>query len=456
MNIVKKSSSFLLLGLFLLLGRLEAQEVKVKCMISNCEDNIKLFEYNGFFFKESVEAQKLSESIFEFSLPKVEMPRVYFIGPNQEDVKPIILGTENMVSVSGKCGKMRVAQISNSTLNDQFNELKKDISNLRGATINLARQLRMAREEEKRQELLNEMAALDEKKKSLLDSLNQANPFFAKTAALNTYLSYQNNQGEYKSEIMYFAYEYFAHANFKEEAYNNLPWLTDAIRSYTQTLARVGLDEGSQERILQQLLQRFPKQQRARQYALAGIIQAYETNKNSNYVAFGEQFIEEYKEKEPQVAASLEAGIEKERSFMIGGVAPDFSQTAPDGTEVSLSDLRGKVVLIDFWASWCGPCRRENPNVVRLYEKYKDKGFEILGVSLDRNRDKWLQAIDQDGLEWLHVSDLKGWQNQVAKQYSVSSIPKTLLISEEGKIIAKNLRGQRLANKLAELLDGME
>ena len=120
---------------------------------------------------------------------------------------------------------------------------------------------------------------------------------------------------------------------------------------------------------------------------------------------------------------------------------------------MSLSDLRGKIVLVDFWASWCGPCRRENPNVVRMYNKYKDKGFDILGVSLDKTQDRWLQAIEQDGLEWHHVSDLKGWSNEVAQAYGVRSIPHTILLDQEGRIIARNLRGQALEEKLEELFD---
>ncbi|MCC6279471.1 MAG: TlpA family protein disulfide reductase, partial [Saprospiraceae bacterium] len=114
--------------------------------------------------------------------------------------------------------------------------------------------------------------------------------------------------------------------------------------------------------------------------------------------------------------------------------------------------MRGKIVLIDFWASWCGPCRRENPNVVANYNKYKDKGFDILGVSLDREPNAWKKAIKDDGLPWHHISDLKGWQSSHAAQYSVTSIPQTVLVDKDGKILARNIRGEQLGAKLKELL----
>jgi len=136
----------------------------------------------------------------------------------------------------------------------------------------------------------------------------------------------------------------------------------------------------------------------------------------------------------------------------IGSEAPQIVLNNPDGSTVSLSSLRGKVVLIDFWASWCKPCRRENPNVVRLYNTYKEKGFEIYGVSLDKNKAAWIQAINQDGLKWIHVSDLGFWNSAPVKTYDVSSIPQTYLIDKDGKIIAKGLRGNALEKKLREIL----
>lgn len=151
-------------------------------------------------------------------------------------------------------------------------------------------------------------------------------------------------------------------------------------------------------------------------------------------------------------AKQVEERVNKMQTVAIGQEAPDFTQNNPDGEALSLSDFRGKYVLIDFWASWCRPCREENPNVVRIYNEYKDKGFEILGVSLDDDRAAWLQAIEADQLEWPQVSDLKRWENAVAQQYAVTAIPHTVLIDKDGKIIAKNLRGPSLEEKLAELM----
>jgi thiol-disulfide isomerase/thioredoxin len=135
-----------------------------------------------------------------------------------------------------------------------------------------------------------------------------------------------------------------------------------------------------------------------------------------------------------------------------GKKAIDITATTPDGKSVSLMQMKGKVTLIDFWASWCGPCRKENPNVLKVYNMFHDKGFNILGVSLDDKADAWKGAIMEDGLPWVHVSDLKGWQSKPAKDYAIQAIPQTILIDANGTILAKNLTSAELEAKLTQLL----
>lgn len=151
--------------------------------------------------------------------------------------------------------------------------------------------------------------------------------------------------------------------------------------------------------------------------------------------------------------ASMENQLRMENLLKPGTEAPEIALPSPDGEIIKLSDLRGNYVLIDFWASWCKPCRIENPNVVRMYNKFEDENFEILGVSLDRNKDKWVNAIAQDNLDWPHVSDLKFWQSAAAELYNVKSIPFTVLVDPEGKVIATKLRGAALEKKLEEIFN---
>ena len=153
-------------------------------------------------------------------------------------------------------------------------------------------------------------------------------------------------------------------------------------------------------------------------------------------------------------AKSLIGRVARIKGVSVGALAPDISLSDTTGTTVALSSLRGKYVLLDFWASWCGPCRQENPNVVRMYNKFKDKGFAIYSVSLDQAKANWTKAIRNDNLTWTHVSDLKFWQSAAAQQYGVQAIPATFLLDKDGKIIAKNLRGDALEQKLEEVLKG--
>lgn len=156
--------------------------------------------------------------------------------------------------------------------------------------------------------------------------------------------------------------------------------------------------------------------------------------------------------KQTEPAKMVEERMTKLAAVAVGKVAPDFTLNTPEGKPLSMHSIKGKVKVIDFWASWCGPCRGENPNVVAMYKQYHKKGLEILSVSLDNNKEAWLKAIKDDKLEWNHVSDLKGWDCAAAKLYAVSGIPHLVVLDANNVIVAKDLRGDALKAKVAELL----
>ena len=165
-----------------------------------------------------------------------------------------------------------------------------------------------------------------------------------------------------------------------------------------------------------------------------------------------------YKALSPEVKNSkpgkrMEKELEKAKTTAIGTTAPEFSGPTPNGEQLALNDVKGKLTLIDFWAAWCKPCRMENPNIVSVYEKYKDKGLNVVGVSLDRKKEDWIKAIESDGLSWNHVSHLQYFNDPIAQMYQVNAIPAAFLLDENGVIVAKNLRGPALEQKVAELLN---
>lgn len=427
--------------------------IEFTAYVSNCEkiEEAYLFEFDGIAFTKAYTTKRKGDTEYSFKIPKSES-RFYYFGTKPSNRLPLILGTEDKVMLKGDCTDLTKATIKDSPLNQEYQELKKVMNQIRNKDKTVGRKFRMAsRQPDKMKAVIAEMKALDEEKMTLLNRLKKEQPYLAKVMSLNTYLSFQNNQGNYKDELSYFANEYFKHAEWADEEYNYLPWVYESFKSYSTTLSSINLPQDMHQTLIDNALKDIPKTNRTYKLALGGIMAALKPKTHPNYMVYAQRFIEQFKESDPKAVAALQADIDQAKNFMIGGTPPDFTQKTPEGEELSLTDLRGKVVLVDFWASWCGPCRKENPNVVRMYKKYKDQGFEILGVSLDSKKDRWMKAIKDDKLTWPHISDLKGWKNEAAKTYAITSIPQTVLLDAEGKILARNLRGPTLEAKLAEI-----
>jgi len=409
------------------------------------------YQFNGVEMQKVGFLNKKADNKFEYSFPSSD-EQFYYIGSAGNNAIPIILGTEPEVVLTGGCRAFRSAKIETSDLNKEYSEIRSQMRELNASTLGVTKKIRTAQNNpEELKAVATELAALDKRKLELLETYQDRYPYLGKIIALNTYLSFLNNGKGYQSEYDYFASEYFTHVDWKDEAYHQNAWVFESLKSYSETISKFDYPLDVHQTLLEDILNEIPSQSQTYQLALAGIITGLRSQNHSNFVIFGEKFVEKYQSTSPAAVKTIKNQMAAAQSFIIGAEAPDFSQKTPDGEDLKLSDLRGKIVLVDFWASWCGPCRKENPNVVRMYEKYKDKGFEILGVSLDKQKGRWLQAIEQDKLTWQQVSDLKGWQNEVAAIYSVRSIPSTVLVDAEGKIMARNLRGAALEEKLEKI-----
>jgi thiol-disulfide isomerase/thioredoxin len=463
-----KISSFLFLLLSATSGlfantKTDGTTVVLTCNFENCSvvDSLSILQFDGIFYNKiyTIKQDPITHE-FKFTAPRTEQPQFYYLGMNTETQKlrMVLLGTEDNVVLQGPCFDLTKATIKNSKVNENYGAAMTRINGLKQETGKIIQEYQQVyADPTKRKEIEDKMGLNDKAKITVLDSLRKSNPLSARIIAMDMYTSYQNNKNKafYPNEVEYFANEYFQYMDFKDKDYENVPPIFDLFRSYAQVIVMPQLQMSNDQikTYFDKQLDKFPAKSTAYKYALGGVLSVLIEQKNINLLTFGKKYLE-VNANNPESNDKLNQIINDAKNYIVGLPASEISMNDTSGLKkLNLSSLKGKYVMIDFWASWCRPCRAENPNVVALYKKYKDRGFEIFSVSLDQNKDPWIKAIADDNLIWSnHVSDLRGWGNEAARSYGVSSIPFTVLLDKEGNIIAKQLRGEGLVKKLEELL----
>lgn len=429
--------------------------VDVRVQDTTTIDTLRLYAWQDIQAKEirKVATQK-TETGFSAKFELGKTPRgMYYIGTSLRDLKPFLLGTEKLVVFEGKTGKINKLSPITSDLNKAYEKLVQRMKNDNQQFMTLVADYNATKGDEARQaEIKKQMATEDSKKKALLDSLKGANSELARIMAFNAYQSYQNNGISGQVEGTYFAEKFFEFVDFNDSVYARLPFYYENIKNYTTALSQLGLKAPEQNKAIDSLFAKVSEDNKLYKPTLVAVMFGVMGRNNPMFVKYGKIYVGKYKGEYPTLDKFINSQLVKLKGAAgVGEEAANITGKTPEGKTMDLKSLRGKYVLIDFWASWCGPCRRENPNVVRLYKKYKDKGFDILGVSLDNNKQKWIEAIAKDGLAWHHISDLKGWSSELSKPYGVRGIPYTVLLDKEGKIIAQRLRAHTLEAKLKEI-----
>jgi thiol-disulfide isomerase/thioredoxin len=453
-----------LVRLFLILAtvsQLSAQDLTFTCRFENCSsaDSLILWQPMGLYNLPIQTVKPDKNGDFVFKIKKTSTPQYFNLGVGTEAkiFRMVMLGTEDNVLLTGPCFNLAETQTQNSKLNDALATAKKEMNALK-MEMNpiMQRYNRDYYTDAVRIECEKQMADIDKKKLALLEKWRKDNPVVARSLALDTYTTFQNSSKKmlYKTELDYFASEYFQHVNWSDAGYNETPSVFNALRDYTLVLMmpELKLSRNQIRDFLNAAMQKIPAKSGAYRWALGGVMSVMLERQNPLAGDFGARYVTDFPNEDPNLLAQINQYITYFKASQVDIPAQEIAQKDTTGTVRKLSALKGKVVLIDFWASWCGPCRKENPMVVALYKKYKDKGFEIYSVSLDQDGSRWKAAIQQDNLIWEnHVSDLGGWSNEAAQRYAVSSIPKTVLVDKNGIITDHNLRGEALERRLKEI-----
>ncbi len=416
-------------------------------------DTLRLYEYMGLAKRVVARASlRLSDSAYIFTLP-MSKPRFYGVGFYENSTAKVLLGEEAKVTLWANVQFMEKARTSDSPVNKKLEQLQKDVTTFQMSSLQAREVVNLAYTSgANKKTAADYVQQLTKSKARYLDSLKAADPLLWRVATLYLIPDFSPDSRGLAGESDFIGKNFFGNADLTDKAYEQLPDVFHAAENYAKALLNVGTPEDQFKQLVEAQLTKFGPKTRLYRIALGGIISGLKTAGSPMMAYYATLYLNSYRSESYGEIGPLEYELRKTSSYGAGSEAPDLAGMTPDSSNYSLRQMRGKIVLVDFWASWCGPCRRENPNVIAVYNKYKDKGFDILGVSLDRDMPAWKKAIAQDGLPWHHISDLRGWQSQHAQLYSVNSIPATVLVDKNGKIIARNLRGEELGNKLKEIL----
>lgn len=416
-------------------------------------DSLSLYEFAGLASRTILRTGRQLDSTYVFTLPRSKA-RFYGVGFSENGIARIILGEEPAVTLWANAEYMDKARTVNSPANRAYENVRRRVEalQLEGETHRIAyMQAQADKNTALEQSVVARFGQLAKAKTKFLDSLKTANPLLWRVATLQLTpdVEAEKNAKSYTNQAQFLSKESFRYANFNDRGYDNTPEVFTAFEAYAKIISDLGPDVAKE--LADAQLAKIPTTSNTYRMALGGLVSGFKTAQSPLYPPYTQQYLTAYRNQSLGEIGRVEYELKRAGAFTPGMAAPDLVGQTPDSQSVSLSQFRGNYVMVDFWASWCGPCRRENPNVKALYEKYHVKGFNILGVSLDRERGAWVKAIEADGLTWNHISDLKGWNSEHARIYGVTSIPQTVLLDKEGRIVARNLRGEELKQKLESI-----
>lgn len=428
-------------------------------LTGNAGDSIYLYDVFGNDLRkiQSIELEKAEEGggktfVFGGKLDK----GFYYIGTDESNGTLIILGDEKEVKVSADASNIDgTITFENSPANTTFASFSTRMEGFRDEMQMLSQNLQifMQTDPKQAQKINSQMEATYARQTAYVDSVVKSGGFNGMIAQFFQQTPFNDSLKKiYKSEEDYLVQSFMGHLQLDNPSLGYVPSFYQTGAYYTQTLLSMGLDDKQVDSLLHAcFLNKTKPGTRTEQIAWLSVIDGIIAAGSDLVFTYGEQYKQKFAS-DTQTITVTDSVIGVLAPFKNGNVAPDFTLNSTDDKPVSLHSVKGKVILIDFWASWCVPCRQENPMVAQIYNYYKPKGLEIIGVSLDTDHDAWKGAIKSDGLNWIHVSDLKGWDGEVVKQYNIGSIPRTILLDSEHKIIGKNLRGEALLARLQQLL----